>query len=150
MFCAIKKEQRKNERTTQHDTSVVSPVSAGPRRRLTLNLGISPQARYALAQQSNQRADNLTEEDLREIDEKEAENEFTLAFHEWQEWVPDWKTLYPYHKFETFDLIDEMLNLDMRVLMKEVEQVSALYNNKFKLLPIIANASKFQLGALVS
>ena len=43
-----------------------------------------------------------------------------------------------------------MLNLDMRVLMKEAEQVSALHNNKFKLLPLMANASKFQLGSLIS
>ena len=46
--------------------------------------------------------------------------------------------------------MEEMLNLDMRVLMKEAERVSALHNNKFKLLPLMANASKFQLGALVS
>ena len=38
----------------------------------------------------------------------------------------------------------------MQVLMKEAERVSVLHSNKFKLLPLMANASKFQLGALVS
>ena len=43
-----------------------------------------------------------------------------------------------------------MLNLDMQALMKRAEWVSALYNNKFKLLPLMENKSKYQLRALVS
>ena len=85
MYCAIKKEERKNETPSEVSLPEVENTSAGPWRRVTLNLGISPQARYAIAQQSAERADNLTEEDLREIDEKDGDNEFILAFHQWQE-----------------------------------------------------------------
>ena len=53
-------------------------------------------------------------------------------------------------KFETYDLMDEMQFVDMKVLMKEAERLSASQNNKFKLLPLMAKCSKFQLGALVS
>lgn len=44
----------------------------------------------------------------------------------------------------------EMKDLDMKPLMKEVERLSALNNIKFKMLPIIANCSKYEIGALVS
>ena len=46
--------------------------------------------------------------------------------------------------------MDEMKDLDMFILMKEAERVSKAENDKFKLLPRMANASRFQLGALIS
>lgn len=46
--------------------------------------------------------------------------------------------------------MDEMKDLDMTILIKEAERISKAENNKFKLLPRMENASKFQLGALIS
>ena len=46
--------------------------------------------------------------------------------------------------------MEEMKDLDMFILMKEAERVSKAENDKFKLLPRMANASRFQLGALIS
>ena len=43
-----------------------------------------------------------------------------------------------------------MKDLDIKPLMKDDERYSALHINKFKLLPLMAKCSKYQIGTLVS
>jgi len=135
--------------TETDDDDDLNPPVAVAAQRLSLNLGQSTEARYALAMENNNNQE-LTEQDYRQIDERDAKSEFILAFQHWQNWIPDWKHLFPGYNFETYDLMDEMLHLDMKILMKESERVSESNDKKFKLLPLMAKCSKFQLGALVS
>lgn len=85
----------------------------------------------------------MSEGDYQEIDKKDASNEFAVAFEHWQSSEPDWKKLYPKVFFNTYDLMDEMKDLDMFILMKAAERISKAENDKFKLLRRMANVSRF-------
>lgn len=61
---ALLKIERKNQWTTQINKPEVQQLNASPWCPLKLNLGISLQASYILAQQSAERARKLTEDNL--------------------------------------------------------------------------------------
>lgn len=113
---------------------------------------MSPEARHILSQKSTSIStdSNTTKHDYATIDNHDANTDFSLAFTRWQEWHLDWKRLYPNQKFDTFDVMDELKDLDTKILMREALLVSKLDNDCFGLLPHMASVSKFQLGALLS
>ena len=60
-----------------------------------------------------------------------------------------WKALYK-HLPEEPDTFDDLMTLDVKPLMDNLEKVNAENNNCFGYLPLMASCSKCQLGALNS
>lgn len=153
IYCAQKQTERNLERSEEDEEQVDHPqVQHVKKRRLLLNLAMSPEARHILSQKSTSIStdSNTTEHDYATIDNHDANTEFSLAFARWQEWHPDWKRLYPNQKFDTFDVMDELKDLDMKILMRDALLVRKSDNDCFGLLPHMASVSKFQLGPLLS
>lgn len=57
--------------------------------------------------------------------------------------------MFPKKLFQSYDLIDELRDVDMCVVMKEAERINNI-DNRFKLLLQMCKSSKFQLGAPIS
>lgn len=86
MYCAIQK--KKQEEIAAQDLleltkeSNLQKLISNLRQLLVLNLGDSPEARFIMTNVvDNLGVVNLTEEDYREIDKKDAKSEFAVAFN---------------------------------------------------------------------
>ena len=82
-----------------------------------------------------------------------ATNEFKHVSSAWNKYATQlrWKDLYPGLPNEP-DLVDDLMTLDLKTLMVELEKVNSSESNKncFGYLPLMASCSKCQLGALNS
>ena len=98
----------------------------------------------------NTQNDNLTEHEWTSVNRTDAKNEFTEVMKNWIEWEPDWPGLYPNSNFgEELDVIKDLKDLDMKVLLTEAKKLNDK-DNRFGHLLTMCNATKFQLGALIS
>ena len=93
---------------------------------------------------------NQTAEEWIEIDKATGVTDFKKALHNWTEWEPDWKKLFPKVEFsQDLDVMTELKDLDMKILLTEATRVNQ-EDNCFGYLLVMCKASQFQLGALVS
>ena len=94
LYCAMQKKiqdeiEAQAPTGITEETELQEPIS-NSHQRLVLNLGDSPEARFALTNDVDDLGVvNLTEEDYRVIDETDAKTEFAVAFNHWQRWEPE-------------------------------------------------------------
>jgi hypothetical protein len=93
------------------------------------------------------------------IDRNEAIQEFKKVIRAWNSYIPDWKKLFPEKQFSHCEGTDgnmicdpdpftELMQVDMGILMRSVEQYNSDNRNVFGFLPLMARLSPCQLGAL--
>jgi len=96
---------------------------------------------------------------LAQIDALNAQQEFKKVIKKWRNWTPNWKDLYPKKEFthskdangEDFcdpDPFEELIDIDMAILMKRIEEYNSDNNAIFGYLPMMCRLSPCQLGAL--
>ena len=100
--------------------------------------------------------ETTTEAELRNVDEVEGNFEFKKVVKRWElykkEKVNDgnWRRLYPDIRKDggKLDIIVDLMKLDLKPLMKEINDYNKANKNCLGYLPLMVNSSKCQLGAL--
>ena len=95
--------------------------------------------------------DEITEEEKKRMDSDAGKLEFAKVIREWMRYSKEikWTTLYDeLPKDKDLDMVDDLMQLDLKPLMDHLQAVNKSRKNCFGYLPLMASSSKCQLGAL--
>ena len=143
------------------DTEETEPVQSPQVSGNTMNVFSDDEDAESVISSEDDPENNrgITSTEQLNIDKNEATLEFKKVIRKWGAYVPDWKQLFPEQAFSHYegengnvicdpDPFTELMQIDMGVLMRRMEQHNSDNRNMFGFLPLMTRLSPCQLGAL--